>query len=107
MTSQEVYQCQCENCQQPEDHSDKQTHHMMNLLLSRFNEQQRRWYVAVEAEKYGYGGTKFMSIVTGINMNTIRKGRREIANDLAGRPADRIRASGGGRKPVEKKTTEF
>jgi len=76
----------------------------MNLLLSRLNEQQRRWYVAVEAEKIGHGGTEFMSVVTGININTIRKGRQEIGNDLADRPHDRVRLKGGGRKPVEKKS---
>jgi hypothetical protein len=45
-----------------------------------------------------------MSVVSGINVNTIRKGRQEIANDLADRPNDRIRVQGGGRKPVEKKS---
>lgn len=77
---------------------------MMNLLLSRLDEQQRRWYVAVEAEKIGHGGTEYMSVVSGINVNTIRKGRQEIANDLADRPHDRVRVQGGGRKPVEKKS---
>ena len=76
---------------------------MMNLLLSRLNEQQRRWYVAVEVEKIGHGGTEYMSVVTGINVNTIRKGRREMANNLADRPHDRVRIKGGGRKLVEKK----
>lgn len=103
MTVREVYQCQCENCQQPEYHPDQKSHHMMNLLLSRLDEQQRRWYVAVEAEKIGHGGTEYISPVTGININTIRKGRREMANDLADRPYDRIRSKGGGRKTVEKK----
>ncbi|MCZ7672508.1 MAG: hypothetical protein M5U34_37945 [Chloroflexi bacterium] len=57
----------------------------MNLLLSRLDEQQRRWCVGVEAEKIGHGGTEYMSIVTGININTIRKGRREMAHDLCDR----------------------
>lgn len=104
MASREVYQCPCENCQKPEYHPDKQHHHLMNLLLSRLDEQQRRWYVAVEAEKIGHGGTEYMSTVTGININTIRKGRREMADDLNARPHDRIRVKGGGRKPVEKKS---
>jgi hypothetical protein len=103
MAIREVHQCQCENCQQAEYHPDQKTHHMMNLLLSRLDEQQRRWYVAVEAEKIGHGGPEHMSLVTGINVNTIRKGRREMAKDLADRPHDRIRIKGGGRKPVEKK----
>lgn len=106
MATREVYQCQCENCQKPEHHPDKQHHHLMNLLLSRLDEQQRRWYVAVEAEKMGHGGTDCMSVVTGINVNTIRKGRREMADNLNGRPYDRIRVAGGGRKPVEKKSRQ-
>ncbi|MBK8989433.1 MAG: transposase [Chloroflexi bacterium] len=106
MAIREIYQCQCGNCQQPKNHPDKQHHHMMNLLLSRLNEQQRRWYVAVEAEKIGHGGTEYMSVVTGINVNTIRKGRQEMANNLVDRPHDRVRIEGGGRKPVEKKIWE-
>jgi hypothetical protein len=104
MTVREVYQCQCENCQQSEYHPDQKNHHLMNLLLSRLDEQQRRWYVAVEAEKIGHGGTKHMALVTGININTIRKGRLEMANGLTARPHDRVRLKGGGRKPVEKKS---
>ena len=107
MTVREVYQCQCENCQQPKYHPDQKNHHMMNLLLSRLDEQQRRWYVAVEAEKIGHGGTEYLSLVTGININTIRKGRQEMANDLTDRPHDRVRLKGGGRKPVEKKSRKF
>ncbi|NCF69790.1 MAG: transposase [Chloroflexi bacterium] len=103
MTARDVYQCQSDNCQQPEYHPDQKNHHLMNLLLSRLDEQQRCWYVAVEAEKSGHGGTEYMSTVTGINVNTIRKGRREMADNLATRPHDRVRIKGGGRKPVEKK----
>ena len=75
----------------------------MNLLLSRLDEQQRRWYVGVEAERIGHGGTELMAKITGINIDTIRKGRRELADNLANRPTERVRLPGGGRKPVEKK----
>jgi len=104
MTDKAVYQCQCEHCQQPKYHPDQKKHHLMNLFLSRLDEQQRRWYVALEAEKIGHGGAQQMATVTGINVNTIRKGRRELAANLVARPADRIRLPGGGRKPVEKKS---
>ena len=76
----------------------------MNLLLSRLDEQQQRWYVGVEAERIGHGGTELMAQITGINIDTIRKGRRELADNLANRPTERVRLAGGGRKPVEKKT---
>jgi hypothetical protein len=76
----------------------------MNLLMSRLDEQQRRWYAAVEAERIGHGGNVRVSQITGLNVETIRQGRREIAQDLAGRPDDRIRLPGGGRPRTEKKT---
>jgi len=75
----------------------------MNLLLSRMNEQQRRWLVASESQKLGHGGDILLSRITGLNVETIRRGRRELAADLIGRPSDRIRLPGGGRPPLEKK----
>lgn len=98
-----IHQCQCDICQSPEPHPDREHHHRMNVLLSRLDEQQRRWYVALEAERLGHGGTEQLSRITGMNVNTIRKGRRELSEDLASRPSDRIRLPGGGRKAVEKK----
>jgi hypothetical protein len=98
-----IHTCQCEICQSVEPHPDKEHHRRMNLLLSRLDEQQRRWYVGVEAERIGHGGTELMAQITGINIDTIRKGRRELADDLANRPTERLRLAGGGRKPVEKK----
>jgi hypothetical protein len=76
----------------------------MNLYLSRLDEQQRRWYVALEAKSLGHGGTKRLSEMTGMHINTIRRGKRELEQDLAEQPIGRIRAEGGGRKAVEKNT---
>jgi hypothetical protein len=75
----------------------------MNLLMSRLDEQQRRWYAAVESAKLGHGGDRQLSRITGLHVDTIRRGREELADDLEGRPADRIRLHGGGRPAVEKK----
>ena len=76
----------------------------MNLLLSRLDEQQRRWYVALEANKLGHGGAKRLSEITGLHVDTIRRGREELNNLLADRPVERVRLPGGGRPPVEKKS---
>jgi len=76
----------------------------MNLLLSRLDEQQRRWYVALESVKVGHGGDALLSQITGLNVETIRRGREELESDLQGRPVDRVRVAGGGREPLEKKT---
>lgn len=78
----------------------------MNLLVSRLDEQQRRWYVALESKRVGHGGDKLLSQITGMDVETIRQGRRELERDLADRPADRIRQPGGGRKPIEKTTPD-
>jgi len=98
-----VHTCQCPNCQQPGDHPDKALHRRVNVFLSRLDEQQRRWYVAIESTKAGYGGDALLSQITGLDVETIRRGRRELEADLADRPAERVRSEGGGRPTVEKK----
>ena len=63
----------------------------MNLFLSRLDEQQRRWYAAVESLRVGHGGVKFLSQITGISEKTIRRGRSELEGSLADRPIGRVR----------------
>ena len=98
-----VHQCQCPVCLLSESHPDQVLHRQMNLFLSRLDEQQRRWYAAVESAKIGHGGDRFISLVTGLHVDTIRRGREELAESLEGRPVDRIRLPGGGRPALEKK----
>jgi hypothetical protein len=75
----------------------------MNLLVSRLDEQQKRWYVAVESRRVGHGGDKLLSQITGLDVETIRRGRRELEGELVDRPVDRIRQKGGGRPSAEKR----
>ena len=76
----------------------------MNLVCSRLDEQQRRWYVALESNRIGHGGDHLLSQITGLDEKTIRRGREELATSRAARPAARGRRRGGGRPTVEKKT---
>ena len=78
----------------------------MNLLLSRLDEQQRRWYVAVESNRIGPGGDgdRVLAQITGLDEKTIQRGRQELASSLAERPEQRVRLPGGGRPRAEKKT---
>lgn len=99
-----VRHCQCVQCLQSPDHRDWQLHHQMNLFLSRLDEQQRRWYVALESKKMGHGGDGLLSQITGLDVETIRRGRRELEAELAERPTEHVRLPGGGQPPVEKKT---
>jgi hypothetical protein len=100
----EIHVCQCPQCQTGAEHPDKELHRQMNLLLSRLDEQQRRWYVALEANRFGAGGVRLVSLITGIDEKTIRRGQKELGAEFAGRPEDRVRLPGAGRPPVEKKT---
>src|SRR5437763_6846337 len=63
----EVYTCQCGHCQQETSHPDQDLHRQMNLLLSRLDEQQRRWYVAVESNRLGAGGDRLLAQITGLD----------------------------------------
>jgi hypothetical protein len=98
-----VYQCQCSHCTQGDDHPNRGQHSQLNLLLSRCDEQQRRWIVAWEASRLGHGGVAFLSLVTGLHADTIRRGQAELASELAGRPTGQARLPGAGRPTVEKK----
>lgn len=97
------HRCHCADCTAVAPHPNKLLHQRMNRFLTRLNEQQRRWYVALESMKVGHGGDTLLAQITGLHVDTIRRGREELTDDLQGRPTDRIRLPGGGRPP--KKTT--
>jgi hypothetical protein len=99
----DLYQCQCSHCRQGADHPDRVIHSRLNLLLSRLDEQQRRWLVAWESQKVGRGGDRLLSLMTGMNVETIRRGRRELDDSLRDCPPGRIRRPGAGRPAVKKK----
>ena len=104
MPQREVHVCQCPDCLQSAAHRNRTWHQQMNLLLSRLDEQQRRWYAAVEAQKIGHGGIRLLSQITGMDEKTIVRGQQELADQLQSRPTDHIRQPGGGRVAAEKKT---
>ena len=70
--SNEIHQCQCPLCQKEELHPDQLYHRQINLLMSSLNEQQRRWYAALESLKIGHGGIELMTLITGVGQKTIR-----------------------------------
>jgi hypothetical protein len=98
-----VHECQCPSCAEGLASEEKEWHQHINLLMSRLDEQQRRWLAGAEATRLGHGGTKRLSQITGLHVNTIRRGRRELCTNLEQRPMERVRMKGGGRKALEKK----
>ena len=99
----DIHQCHCPHCLGEGAHPDRLLHRHLNLLLSRLDEQQRRWVVALESERVGHGGDRLLSLITGLDVETIRRGRRELNRALGDCPTDRIRRPGAGRPPVKKK----
>ena len=102
-----VHSCACPLCRMHEPHPGHVFHQQINLLVSRLDEQQRRWFVALEARRVGRGGEQLLAQITGLNRRTIRRGRRELDAGLAGRPSERVRAPGGGRPPREAQDPEL
>ncbi|MFU8841950.1 MAG: hypothetical protein ACNA8R_14750 [Nitriliruptoraceae bacterium] len=71
------------------------------LFYSLLDERQRRLYAGLEALKIGHGGDTQIAELLGIDAGTVATGRRElVAGDVE---TDRVRRTGGGRKPAQKK----
>jgi hypothetical protein len=68
----------------------------------KFNEMQKRQYAATLAQAYGYGGATVVHEVTGVSMNTITAGKKELgsAPDFEN---GKVRKKGGGPKWLEEK----
>lgn len=75
----------------------------MNVLLSRLNEQQLRWYIALGSKKVGHGGDQRLSEIAGMDDETIQRGRRDLDEDLVSRPPERTRETDGGQPAAEKR----
>jgi hypothetical protein len=92
--------CACRSCQRDPNGPPAEEHRSINRLVALADERSRRLLVGFLAEQHGHGGIALLSRITGLDRNTIARGRRELHSD-EGLPPDRIRHSGGGRKPVE------
>jgi hypothetical protein len=100
----DLYRCRGPDCRGRGAHPNRERRARLNLLLSRLDEQQRRWLVAPESRRVGRGGDRLLSLVTGLHVQTIRRGRRGLDGSSRACPPGRIRRPGAGR-PATKKTT--
>jgi hypothetical protein len=71
------------------------------LFYSLLDEQQRRLYASLESMKLGHGGDSVLAEFLGLDPHTIARGRRQLLDQDV--EVGRMRRSGAGRKPVEKK----
>lgn len=71
------------------------------LFFSVLDEQQRRLYAGLESLTLGHGGDRKIAALLGLDPGTVAKGRQQlVARDVE---RDRVRKTGGGRRPLEKK----
>lgn len=94
-------ECGCDQCRSGQDHPEREAHRLINRMRSELDERQRRLYAATEAKRRGWGGISAVHKITGLNMDSIRRGIREVDGLEAALPAGRVRISGGGRKSME------
>lgn len=71
-------------------------------LAPLLDERRRRLWAAAEAQALGRGGQRLVAKVTGLSRRTLYRGQQELAQgaDRAVPGAARVRAPGGGRKPL-------
>jgi hypothetical protein len=86
---------------------DEYWQNALRLLLDRCQENQRRSVVGLLSIMIGHGGQKRLSEITGMHVETIMAGRRELKSEFADSPPDRVRRPGAGRKRKEKETPEI
>lgn len=99
-----LHTCECEICSTGTDTATVRNHRRINLLLSRLTEPQRRWYVATLSDEPDSPNTRQLTLITGLDEKTIRRGRAEFEAELSTVPIERQRRAGGGRPRAEKKT---
>lgn len=93
-----IHKCQCSMCTSTKTNSPTRViHENMNVLLSTLDERQRRLYAGLESKKLGHGGDRLLSLITGLHVQTIARGRHELDEPQS---AGRVRKPGGGRRLV-------
>jgi len=82
MEATRIHVCQCQLCKLGVEHSHKSRHQQINLLMSCLNEQQQRWFAAIEANRIGHGGARFVSHITGLDEAIIINAQKELVEEL-------------------------
>jgi len=100
-----IHRCPCPECRREPDGAVAREHRAINRILACTDERGRRLVAGFLARLYGHGGIALLARITGLDRNTIARGRRELdqADPL---PPGRVRRPGAGPKPVEVRRPE-
>jgi hypothetical protein len=96
-----VHACECPTCRQFPKGRIAREHRALNRLIAATDERTRRLLVGFLARQRGQGGIALLARITGLDRNTITRGRRELRQPA--RSSGRVRRPGAGRPRVEKK----
>jgi hypothetical protein len=100
-----IHRCPCSACRHEPDGVVAREHGAINRIVALTDERSRRLVAGFLARLYGHGGITLLARITGLDRNTISRGRRELdqADPL---PPGRVRRPGAGPKPVETRRPE-
>jgi hypothetical protein len=103
--AQAIHRCSCHACCREPEGPVARGHQAINRLVARTDERTRRLVVGFLARWHGRGGIALLERITGLDRNTITRGRRELdqADTL---PPGRVRRPGAGPKRVEARSPE-
>lgn len=104
MPTRTLHACACAICQAGTDEIVLTLHRKMNLFMSRLTEPQQRWYAGTLSRQADGPTEADLSHILGLDVKTIRRGRRELESGLADLPVLHQRRPGGGRPRAQKKT---
>lgn len=94
------HRCHCPECRREPDGAVAREHRAINRIVACTDERSRRLVAGFLARLYGHGGITLLARITGLDRNTIARGRREL-DQADALPPGRVRRPGGGPKPVE------
>lgn len=79
---------------------DTEIERLMRLHHSRLSEKEQRHYAAIEAQKLGHGGKRYIVRLLEISTRTLYKGISELVDEskYSEIPIGKQRRTGGGRK---------
>jgi hypothetical protein len=89
-------------CQRGTELTERELHRQMLLVFSRVDQNQRRWFVALESERLGHSNDRLLSQITGLDEKTIRRERKELTASPVDNSPEHIRRPGSDRPPVER-----
>jgi hypothetical protein len=96
-----VHACECPTCRQHPGGRVAREHRALNRLVAAADERTRRLIAGFLARQHGRGGTALLARITGLDRNTIARGRHELRRPS--RSSGRVRRPGAGRRGAEKK----